>query len=106
MSKYENCDFCGPQVVDWKTRMLSFIIPDNLWGVYIGDLCEAHDFCYEIGGNEEDKLYADDLFRYQIFHRLLPETNMFKARLGANLYYYGVRSKRASKQFNFNSKDF
>jgi hypothetical protein len=94
-----NKDHCGPTVVNFKTWLLSWLVPDNLWGVYIGDLCKLHDDAYAEGGNEEDKDNADYLFSEAIEIRVLSaltKTRMSwkkayrKAQAAGKLYYLGV----------------
>lgn len=108
--KNKNCDHCGPQVVNFRTWLLSWLIPDDLWGVYIGDLCKIHDNGYKAGGTYKDRLREDKQFQHAVELRIsnkLKERGdkrwKRKARLGSLIYYTGVRVAGA-KQFNFISK--
>lgn len=108
----KNKDYCGPQVVNWYTWFLSLLVPDNLWGVYIGDICKEHDADYAIGGTEADRNQADEIFRDKIYNRIYDKLLVpgggpkalakvkRKAHLGSKLYYIGVHVG-GKKQFNY-----
>lgn len=92
-----NKDYCGPVVVNFKTWLLSWLVPDNLWGVYIGDICQIHDQDYSKGGSEADRNGADTRFSTLIeirVYRKLAEAGDKKAwkksLTAAKLYYIGV----------------
>lgn len=89
--KNKKTDRCGPQVVNWKTWILSKIIPDDLWGIDISEACGRHDAAYEKGGNQEAKDNADEDFRDEIKQMLLDgDISELKATGAATLYYIGV----------------
>jgi len=94
-----NKDYCGPVVVNFKTWLLSWIVPDKLWGVYIGDLCEQHDIGYSRGGTEEDREREDREFGESIELRVRLKLTQkgyswkkaeAKALAAGKLYYLGV----------------
>lgn len=109
-SKYKNEDFCGPQVTNWWTWSISALVPDNLWGIYIGDLCQLHDAGYTDGGYEEDRLACDQDFRDAVRARLTLELKdngrrnvAMRAWAASQIYYIGVRQGGA-KQFNYDKE--
>jgi hypothetical protein len=100
-------DHCGPKIKGFKSWLISFLVPDDLWGVYIGDICRVHDEDYSRGGDESDRLAADERFRDSLYIRLntilmnQSEKQIHrKALLGSKLYYFGVRSG-GSAYFNY-----
>ena len=56
----EICNGCGPK------GLCGYVIPDTIWGLYIGDVCDIHDFQYETGSTHEDKESADRSFLYNM----------------------------------------
>ena len=97
----KNEDHCGPMVVNWRTWLMSWFIPDDLWGIYIGDLCKIHDDGYERGGTEDDRLNRDSEFRHGIKKRLLNNLiSKRKARNASDIYYIGV-SLGGKEYFNY-----
>lgn len=89
--KNKKTDRCGPKVVNWKTWILSMIIPDDLWGIDISEACGRHDDAYSTGGDQTMKDNADEDFRDEI-KALLTEGGIsyLKATGAADLYYLGV----------------
>lgn len=53
-----NFNGCGPMGGGLMTA-ISYIIPDNLFGLDISDCCRIHDFCYDL---KMEKNAADNLF--------------------------------------------
>ena len=116
-----NKDHCGPMVTPWKdgiwlaikTRFLSRAVPDNLFGVDISMVCKVHDEEYERGGSELDKRVYDNEFRENIYNFInngllkqgyTSDKAHILAYTVAKLYYLGVRTKTADKQFNWSPK--
>jgi len=54
--KTKICNGCGPS--GWKGRL----ILDHVYGIYIGEACNIHDYMYEAGLTLEDKDEADRVF--------------------------------------------
>ena len=109
---------CGPMVTKWsdgfwmavKTRALSAAIPDKLWGIDFSPACKAHDGDYGKGGTYKDKKFYDVRFSNSIYNYMYKglmtqgKSNHKahgKATLIAWLYYRGVRTRTADKQFNW-----
>lgn len=91
-------DYTGPS--SWK--VLSAMVPNNICFVSINYASAVHDWCYCIGGTEQDRQYADmeyyDLIcrtlTYNLtgFWSLLLPYGLWKAKL----YYRAVRLFGAS----------
>ena len=43
----------------WKSRL----VPDTMYGLFIGEACDIHDWDYEYGETNEEKERADRAFR-------------------------------------------
>lgn len=56
------CNGCGPQG-NFFNRLLSWGIPDNLFGVNIAEACNIHDFCWHFGLGKKlsDNLFFDNM---------------------------------------------
>jgi len=54
--------------------------------------CQVHDFMYEIGGDREDKIFADRLFLFNMISIVEKEDNLFDepALYRAITYYIAV----------------
>lgn len=90
-NKEKKGDSCGPQVVDFKTWLLSLLVPDKLWGVNLSPACKDHDDAYELGGDLEAKAEADKRFKRAVYNRVLVGTgSKWKAKVASTLYYLGV----------------
>ena len=78
-------------MVNWKTWILSKLIPDDLWGIDISAACGRHDTAYILVGDQAMKDYADEVFRDEI-KTLLTKGGIsyLKATGAADLYYLGV----------------
>jgi len=99
-------------VVNFKTWLISWLVPDDLWGIYIGDLCEIHDEDYAKGGSEIDRSLADTKFRdriaIRVYNKLLRNGIKWKkankkATLAATIYYIGV-DLGGKEHFNYNKE--
>lgn len=53
-------DYCGPQGKGWFARLLSWLIPDKVFGVYLGACCAQHDYDY---ATDDRRKNADKEFR-------------------------------------------
>ncbi|MCK5609419.1 hypothetical protein KAR91_46530 [Candidatus Pacearchaeota archaeon] len=83
------CNGCGS-----ASAKIDFV-PDKIWGTYIGEACQIHDWMYHIGRSHEDKAEADRSFLYNIY-RLLKKRRkkykpMFLMRIRAKNYYNAVK---------------
>jgi hypothetical protein len=58
------CNGCGAG--GWKFD----IVPDQIYGVVITDLCDVHDWEYTVGSTEEDRLTADQNLLFNILERI------------------------------------
>jgi hypothetical protein len=60
--KNDICNGCGPQG-NFFNRLLSWGIPDNLFGLNIAEACNIHDFCWHIGLGKKlsDNLFMDNM---------------------------------------------
>ena len=79
-------DYCGPTGSGWFVRFVSWLVPDKVFGVYLGCSCELHDRMYREG---VDRKLADRKFREYIRTEFA-----HRKRLGylvAYWYWAGVR---------------
>ena len=51
------CNGCGAANAKFD------FVPDRIWGTYIGHACHVHDWEYEHGVDEEDRMSADRAMR-------------------------------------------
>ena len=87
---------CGPQ--GWKYDL----IPDTVWGLYIGDICNWHDFEYEFSEKiPAGKKKADDNFYHNLKLRIWQKSNflIWPFRRLRILWYYLAVSKAGNKHF-------
>lgn len=86
----EVCNGCG--AADAKFDF----VPDKIWGTYIGYACHIHDWEYDKGVTEEDKIKADKRFKDNLF-RIISWGKWYKPKplqkARAYLYYLGVKEK-------------
>jgi len=87
--KQEKTDFCGPYGDHWFIKLISKLIPDEIFGVYLGSCCEEHD--KDIVTNGPNK-HGDELFesciRCQLSAHL--KSNLL-VNIVAFIYYVGGR---------------
>ena len=50
------CNGCG--TAGWKGAL----VPDTIWGLSVREACDIHDWMYEHGATESDRLDADSAF--------------------------------------------
>ena len=79
---------CGPgKVGDW-------LVPDHFFGIDVKLACQIHDFDYDFGVTEEDRIEADCRFLHNLYI-LIEEKNypIFEPFCyhRAHLYYEAVR---------------
>lgn len=55
IEKEDICNGVGP-------RGFGFLIPDTIWGLSVTEAADIHDYMYEIGEYDMDKIDADDVF--------------------------------------------
>jgi hypothetical protein len=80
---------CGPQ--GWKVDL----VPDSVYGCYIGEACYIHDLQYDEGQTIKDKNEADRTLRNNIIRLIRARTTtwaakrfLLKFRLAAAQVYY------------------
>lgn len=79
-------NYCG------SSGFVTNIVPDNLLGINISEVCRIHDYMYEQG---KDKQLADETFLNNMFSIINKESKMMilkslrKAK--AYLYYFAVK---------------
>lgn len=93
------CNACGP-----ANSKFDFV-PDTIWGLYIGEVCNIHDYMYNEGRTLEDKKAADRIFlnnmlrliegktkRYLIKYSIIKIKNplLWLRRRRAEKYYWAV----------------
>ena len=82
------CNGCGPKKFGW-------LIPDVILGIDIGVACDAHDWDYNEGGDESDRLVADRrilknmLAVIDAYH--LSKSVRIRCKMMAYQYFAGVR---------------
>ena len=82
------CNGCG--AADAKFDF----IPDRIYGTYIGHACHIHDWMYDEGKNEDDKIFADNAFYDNICILISRDKAWYKPKFlmerRAYKYYIGV----------------
>ena len=82
------CNHCGP--TGWKAKL----VPNRIWGLYIGGCCDVHDFMYYAGETEEDRVRADNVLQANMYRRINKGTRFrWLRRLRrhrAKIYYIAV----------------
>jgi hypothetical protein len=53
-------DKCGPAGDSWLARLISWLVPDKLFGVNLAECCAQHDIEYS---NSDRRKWADENFR-------------------------------------------
>jgi len=92
---------CGPEK-SWFD-----LVPDHFIGVDISTPCKIHDFCYTIGGTEEDKIEADKMFHTNLVRTVKNDDSLIfrEANLDlADLYYRMVRD-HGHNYFNYSKSE-
>ena len=83
---------------------LSRLVPDTIWGLYVGIVGDIHDYSYWLGGTDEDRDTADAVF----YHNLLVLSEAHGGILAplrrwrARKYYLALRVG-GKAHFNFKS---
>ncbi len=88
---------CGPD------GSLFDLVPDNFIGVDISVACKIHDFLYEIGGFEADKVKADKMFYQNLKRCVFNDSSLITRTTNlwlAKTYYNAVRD-HGSEYFNY-----
>lgn len=69
------------------------LIPDHIYGVYVGYACMIHDFDYHIGKTEADRKFADDRLKANLLYLISNGSVILwpARRLRVNTYYKSVR---------------
>lgn len=88
-------DYCGPAGNGWLARLISWAVPDKVWGVDLSGCCADHDKDYQFSDRRKA---ADKAFRSCIKCRFraaaIRTGKRYKRILGplvAGWYYVGVR---------------
>ncbi|MDL2268868.1 hypothetical protein LJC71_04930 [Desulfosarcina sp. OttesenSCG-928-A07] len=84
--KKDICSGCGPK------GLLSWIIPDTIYGLRISHVCDIHDWMYAVGETIEDKESADRSFLNNML-RLIEVQNSWA-------WLAWLRRKRAGTYYN------
>ena len=86
----EACNGCGAANAKFD------FVPDRIWGTYIGYACHIHDWDYDKGITEEDKMQADKRFLRNLVE-IINWGPWYKPKLlqrfRAYLYYLAVNKK-------------
>jgi hypothetical protein len=79
------CNGCGTEK--------SSLVPDHMYGLYIGYCCYIHDYDYYLGQTEADRRFADERFKRNLRAMVRLEGGVFKPvrYLRVNTYYQSVR---------------
>lgn len=69
------------------------LIPDTMYGLYIGYACLIHDFDYNLGKTEADRRFADERFKRNLLKLIGMDSKLFwpARRIRVNTYYESVR---------------
>lgn len=91
---------CGPD------GSLFDLVPDNFIGVDISIACKVHDYCYEIGGSEADRVKADKMFHTNLIRCVMNDSSLITRTTNlwlAKKYYQAVK-EFGHKYFNYHEK--
>jgi len=66
--------------------------PDKIFGVYVGDACEAHDWHYQQDEKSNSRKEVDLMFRRQIEMNFEYEGKPKLGKVVAFFYYWAVRA--------------
>jgi len=95
LERKKYCNGCGSL---WG----GLLVPDTIYGLYIGEACNIHDYMYSFGRTLEDKDLADELFHLNLL-KLINENS-------GNKFMIWLRIKRADKYYwavkNFGEEAF
>lgn len=82
------CNGCG--AADAKIDL----VPDSVWGLYIGYACMIHDFDYHMGTTEADRRFADERFKKSLLILIAAASKALwpARRIRVNSYYKIVRA--------------
>jgi hypothetical protein len=69
------------------------LIPDTMYGLYVGYVCFIHDFDYKLGLTEADRRFADLRFKENLLKLIAIEGGplWIPRRVRVNTYYKSVR---------------
>ena len=68
-------------------------VPDHIWGLRITEVCNIHDYMYNVGENNEDKEVADRVFLNNLIRLINAKGGALKylRRIRAREYYMAVK---------------
>lgn len=98
------CNGCGA-----ATAKIDFV-PDTIYGLYVGYVCNVHDWEYHVGMTEEDRNEADRRFRNNLIRVIdrACESNVFyrciKRLMYARAYSYYLAVNRFGGPAFWNGK--
>lgn len=83
------CNGCGAANAKFD------FIPDSIYGTYVGEACDIHDWMYDEGVTIEDKEQADRVFLNNLYRLIKMRDKWYKPtflmRRRALKYYLGVK---------------
>ena len=83
---------------------LSRLVPDTIWGLYVGIVGDIHDYSYWLGGSPEDRETADAVFYHNLLVLIEAHGGILAPlrRWRARKYYLALRVG-GKAHFNFKS---
>ena len=83
---------------------LSRLVPDTIWGIYVGIAGDIHDYSYWLGGTDEDRDTADAVFYHNLLVLIITHGGLLAPlrRWRARKYYLALRVG-GKAHFNFKS---
>jgi hypothetical protein len=81
-------DYCGSEGDGFLPRLISLLIRDTLFGVYLGECCKEHDLSWQDGANKAGDEDFKDCIRCEFKRKFKHK------RLGlfvSGIYFLGVR---------------
>jgi hypothetical protein len=85
-AKEEICNGCGAGNAKFD------FVPDSIYGLYIGEVCNIHDYMYHVGVTLADKEEADRVMRNNLIRLINNKGGILKTlrRWRAGTYYVAV----------------
>lgn len=76
------CNGCGP--AGWKYD----VVPDTIYGLYIGDCCDIHDWMYNEGVTAYHKFEADKVFKKNVYKKIKAHSFWLRGVRRARFHWY------------------
>lgn len=103
-AKAKVCNGAGPGGDGWWNRFLTWLIPDNLFGLNITEAANIHDWCYHLGGSRWDRIVADMIFLHNLIRLIWIDGERHrKKRIWMAIQYFIAVLLGGKKSFNLST---